>query len=351
MSAELSTEDEAFSPFRAGEPDGHGRPNLSGDLPAVFQAAPMFRRAALGYDRFQVDTYVQWAEDELATAERERERLLTRQVETRAALEDARQLLAHSSSGAELLRISGRIGSMLAAAADEAEGMRAEAEGIRAEAEGMRAEAEGMRAEAEGMRTAASKAARCTVAEAERVLAESAAEAERIVATAAAQAGQTIGAAEQIRSEARVEAAARREETAALHVRAAVEAQRLRQEAVEEASAARVQARSEIVAMLAAGREERRRADDAATALRQRLDLDAWTRRAAVLAEVDGLELRRTALEAEVELLAAPLAAAPGHRRHLPLRGLRDRLRVPGPLAAAALIRGRSAPFPGRPPR
>ncbi|MCW2699653.1 MAG: hypothetical protein JWQ45_1188 [Blastococcus sp.] len=344
MSAELSTEDEAFSPFRAGEPDGHGRPNLSGDLPAVFQAAPMFRRAALGYDRFQVDTYVQWAEDELATAERERERLLTRQVETRAALEDARQLLAHSSSGAELLRISGRIGSMLAAAADEAEGMRAEAEGIRAEAEGMRAEAGAERA-------AASKAARCTVAEAERVLAESAAEAERIVATAAAQAGQTIGAAEQIRSEARVEAAARREETAALHVRAAVEAQRLRQEAVEEASAARVQARSEIVAMLAAGREERRRADDAATALRQRLDLDAWTRRAAVLAEVDGLELRRTALEAEVELLAAPLAAAPGHRRHLPLRGLRDRLRVPGPLAAAALIRGRSAPFPGRPPR
>ena len=79
------------------------RPVLSGDLPTVLEAAPMFRRAPLGYDRFQVDTYVRWAEDELATADREREHLLARQLRTQAALDEATQLLPHSSSAAEFL--------------------------------------------------------------------------------------------------------------------------------------------------------------------------------------------------------------------------------------------------------
>jgi hypothetical protein len=38
------------------------RPNVSGVLPTIFAAAPVFRGALLGYDRFQVDSYVQWAE-------------------------------------------------------------------------------------------------------------------------------------------------------------------------------------------------------------------------------------------------------------------------------------------------
>ena len=75
----------------------------------------MFRRTVGGYDRFQVDTYVQWAEDELASAEREHEHLVARHLRTRADLEEARGLLAHSSGGAEMLRLSQRIGSMLAA--------------------------------------------------------------------------------------------------------------------------------------------------------------------------------------------------------------------------------------------
>ena len=54
------------------DPAGRTRPNVSGDLPTVLQAAPMFRRAVAGYDRFQVESYVQWAEDELAAADRER---------------------------------------------------------------------------------------------------------------------------------------------------------------------------------------------------------------------------------------------------------------------------------------
>src|SRR3712207_9045432 len=87
------------------------RPNVSGDLPTVLDAAPMFRRAVVGYDRFQVDTYVQWAEDELATADREREHLAARHLQSLAALLEARELLSHSPGGAEFLRGPSRIAS------------------------------------------------------------------------------------------------------------------------------------------------------------------------------------------------------------------------------------------------
>ncbi len=121
MSADLHVDDRAGGPGTAVEPRDRRRPNVSGDLPTVFETGTMFRRALAGYDRFQVDTYVQWAEDELATADREREDLEVRHLATRAALEEARELLSHSSGGAEFVRHSERIGSMLAAAADEAE--------------------------------------------------------------------------------------------------------------------------------------------------------------------------------------------------------------------------------------
>ena len=91
----------------------------------------MFRRAVVGYDRFQVDTYVRWAEDELATADREREHLVARVVRTQADLEESRQLLSHSAAGGEFLQVSRRIGALLATAADEAEGLRADAEADR----------------------------------------------------------------------------------------------------------------------------------------------------------------------------------------------------------------------------
>src|SRR5215207_1493396 len=141
MSVQMHADDEPARPLSAFEtvvlgvePPDRRRPNVSGDLSTVFQAAPMFRRAVAGYDRFQVDTYVQWAEDELATADREREHLVARHLETRAELAEARELLSHSAGGGEFLRLSQRIGSMLAVAADEAEGITAEAEGLRAEA-------------------------------------------------------------------------------------------------------------------------------------------------------------------------------------------------------------------------
>ncbi|SNR24866.1 hypothetical protein [Blastococcus mobilis] len=304
MRVEVRTDDGDAPPLSAFEAVVLGverldrrRPNASGDLPTVFEAAPMFRRAVAGYDRFQVDTYVQWAEDELVAAEREREHLVARHLRTRADLEDARELLSHSSGGEEMLRMSRRIGSLLAAAADEAGSMRAEAEATR---------------------SAASAEAQAMVAHAERVIADAGAEADRMVSEAGrvveemtAEAGRLLDEAEQAAREARAEAAARLETVRVIERRAAKDAEQIRRRGVQEASAARLQARDEVVRMLSTGREERRRADAEAAATRQRLDRDAATRSASLLArcdflraQLDALEHRRSALRAEVELLA-----------------------------------------------
>jgi cell division septum initiation protein DivIVA len=317
MSSELHVHDEARAvsapaPVVGGESLDR-RPNVSGDLPTVFRAAPMFRRAVAGYDRFQVDTYVQWAEDELATADREREHLVARHLDTRAALEEARQLLSHSSGGQEFLRLSRRIGSMLATAADDAASIRAEAEADR---------------------SAASAQADRIVARAERLLAGAGAEAERVVAEAAlevermsAEAGRIVDEAQRTGREARAEAAARLEEARMIEQRAADHAGEIRRQAVEKASAARVQARDEAVRMLITGREQRLRADAEAAALRERLDRNADARRAALQSEVETLEHRATALRAEVERLAGPAAGTAGGRLDVHLRRFLDKVR------------------------
>jgi cell division septum initiation protein DivIVA len=310
MSAELLVDDGAARPSAPGTaPDAASpdrrRPNVSGDLPTVLSAAPMFRRAVGGYDRFEVDTYVRWAEDELATADHEREHLLTRHLSTCAALEEARQLLGHSPGGGELLRLADRVGSVLAVAADEADSMRAEAEADR--------------------RAAAAQAAR-TAAQAQRLLADAGAEARRLVGDAAARVEEMTAGAARVADEAgrtlhaaREAAEARLEEVRAGERRAAADADRIRQQAAAEAAAARLQARDEVVRMLGAGRDVRRRADDEAAATRERLERDAATRRAALLAEVAALEHRRTALRAEVELPAGPVPAPAGGRAGLRL--------------------------------
>ena len=77
MSIELDVDEgaagppSALGPVLRDEPTDRRRPNVSGDLPTVFESAPMFRRAVTGYDRFQVDTYVQWAEEELGQVRRQ----------------------------------------------------------------------------------------------------------------------------------------------------------------------------------------------------------------------------------------------------------------------------------------
>src|SRR5690242_18940723 len=167
MSIELHADERAPDFDRDGGAGEPARPNLSGDLPTLFETGPMFRRALAGYDRFQVDTYAQWAENELAAAERERARLLARYLSTQAALDEARSLLAHSSGGGQFVQVSERIGSMLATATDEAESIRAEAEAARVAAEARAAD---------------------VVAAAERSLAEATATAERLLAEGAEQA-------------------------------------------------------------------------------------------------------------------------------------------------------------------
>ena len=285
------------------------RPDVAGDLPSLFRAAPMFRRALAGYDRFQVDSYVQWAEDELATADREREHLLGRQLSTQAALDEARELLSHSSSGGEFLDVSRRIGTLLASAADEAESLRLASEADRA--------------------AGAAEAAR-VVAAAGEVLADARAEAERLVlATAAeveamkAEGGRILAEAARTGDDARAEAEARLDEVRRMEERAVELADRIRQQAAEEATAALAVTRAEIVRMLATGREERRRADAAAAAAREVLEGAAEGRLAALNAEITALEQRRSAL---TEPEAAAPAARRARRSQAALRDLRGKL-------------------------
>lgn len=290
-----------------------GRPNVSGDLPTVFLAAPVFRRTVTGYDRFQVDTYVQWAEDELATAQREHEHLMARHLSARAELEQARQLLTHSAAGGELLGLSHRMGAVLAAAADEADGIRAEARSARTEAA---AAVTAARAEAE--RTAARAAAVLAGAESEagRLVADAATRVEAMISGA----GRIVDDAEQASRRGRAEVQARLEEVRAIELRATEQAALVRQRTAEEAAAARLQVRDEVVGMLSAGRDERRRADADADATRDRLDRAAADRRAALLGEVAAFEHRRSALRAEVELLAERAAGGAAGRPAAHLR-------------------------------
>jgi cell division septum initiation protein DivIVA len=298
-------------------PLDRGRPNVSGDLPTIFETAPMFRRAAVGYDRFQVDTYVQWAEDELATAAREREHLVERHLRTRADLDEARRLLSHSPEGGELLQVSSRIGSMLAAAADEAERIRTEAEAHRSTATAQANRKLGY--------------ARWRIAYAEAKATGLVAQAARAAEEMAATARRLVDAAEQTRADARTEAEARLAEALAVEERAAANAQHVHQQAAEQAAAAQRQARDEIARMFSTGRDERRRADAEAAATRERLAADAATRYVSLLAEVEGLEHRRASLRAEVEQLTAELAGTSNRRRdlhvHRFLPGLRLRPR------------------------
>lgn len=313
---ELGADDGAALPLNRGEPEpGPGpaervRPNVAGDLPSLFRAAPMFRRALAGYDRFQVDSYVQWAEEELSTADREREHLLIRQLDTQAALDEARNLLSHSSSGGEFLNVSQRIGTLLAAAADEAESLRVDAEADRA--------------------AGAAEAARL-VAESAHRLADAQAEAERVLlATAAeveamnAEAQRVLDEAQHSADEMRAGAEARLDDVRRSEQLAAEQADRIRQHAANDAAAALSAARAEVVRMLGTGREERRRADAAAAAARALLERDAELRLAALTSEIAVLEQRRSALEARET--PAPAAGATRRPFETQLRDLRGKL-------------------------
>jgi cell division septum initiation protein DivIVA len=264
------------------------RPNLSGDLATVLQAVPMFRRAAVGYDRFQVDTYVQWAEAELATADREREHLLARCLDLQGSLEETRLLLSHSAGGAGFLQVSHRIGAMLAAAADEAESIRTDAAADRSAAT---AEAEQTIARAEQQLAGA-------IAEADRLRTAAATEAAGVLDEARRQALELQHQAERVRRKARAEADTRLQSVGVIEQRA----EQVRRQAEEAAASALRQARAEVIRMLDVGREQRRRADAEADAVRERLEQAAVARSGSLRAEVAALEARRALLREQAGL-------------------------------------------------
>jgi hypothetical protein len=134
-------------------------------------------------------------------------------------------------------------------------------------------------------------------------------------------------AAERTRTEARAEAEARLAGVRILEQRAAEQAEQLRMHAMAEAAAARLSARDDVVRLLASGREARRRADAEAAATRERLDRDAETRTAALLADVQALERRRSALLGEIDLLAGQVTGTTGGRRELRFRPLLETIR------------------------
>jgi hypothetical protein len=308
MSSELHADDEDVR-SRAGA--DRERPNVSGDLPTLFQAGPMFRRTLAGYDRYQVDTYVRWAEDELVAADRQREHLLARSLQTQAALEEARTLLSHSSAGGEYLQVSRRVGSMLADAADEAATIRAEADNHRSVA----------RAQAAVVAADARRALDEAEARAVRTLAEAATRATAMII----EAGRTVAVAEQAGRDVRAEAEAHLAGARAVEAEARAQADRIRAGALEEAAAARLSARAEVVRMLDTAREERRRADAAAATVRERLDRDAAAYRAALLAETAELEHRRHVLRTELGAALDHVVPSSGALR-LDARGYVERI-------------------------
>lgn len=304
LHADEAIEDRGPAPVPSSDREQDGRPNVAGDLTAVLQAGPMFRRAISGYDRFEVETYVQWAEGELAAADRERERLLGRQLDTAAALAEARELLSHSSDGSRFVGLSRSMGALLATAADEAEAVRAAAD---ADARAVAAEAQRTAAEAARTLAVAQAAAAASAEDAQRALAEARAAADLMIE----QAGRTGAEADAHLARAR-----------AVEQQAAAEADRIREAAAGEATAARRQAQAEIVGMLAVGREERRRADAGAAAVRERLDREAAATRARLLADVAALEERLAALRAEAEQRTAPAGDPVGDAPHHHVRSL-----------------------------
>ncbi|WP_369135213.1 hypothetical protein [Modestobacter sp. I12A-02662] len=243
------------------------RPNLRGDLETVLQPEPMFRLHVRGYDRLQVDNYVDWAESELRTVRRTCDDLAARFAACWAELRRTREELRRSTAGREALLLSERVGRILQVVAEEAE----------AGAAARAAEADALLEEARG--AAAATLQRAREREAAAVAAHERAE------ELLAQAGEVVERAHA--------------DAAAVAEQAAVERRRLDQ------AAARA----------------RRAADEQAARRRTELDREARDRReqlaaaaaaevAAVRGELAGLERRKAETEASLRRLTDQIGSA-----------------------------------------
>ena len=74
--------------------DGAARRPATGGLDGLLGTAPVFRGAVRGYDRGQVDAYVDWAETEVMVLRRENDHLLSRYAACSTELQNARRRLA-----------------------------------------------------------------------------------------------------------------------------------------------------------------------------------------------------------------------------------------------------------------
>jgi cell division septum initiation protein DivIVA len=250
------------------------RPNLSGDLEAMFATTPAFRRRPLGYDRLQVDNYVVWSESVLLTARQEADDLFDRYGRCWAELDVARKELAHSPEGQQMAHVTDRIGSMLQLAADEAAEITAAAA---AEAERIHSQA---RADADVQRQKAHEFKQVALADADRLRRDAEAEADRLRRDAEAD---------------RSGAAAEREQ-AALDVAELLRLATEERERLDEEAA-----------------QTRARLDGEAVRVREQLDREAAERRARDAAEAaERIRQEFEAADTKLEAAEAAEAAARG---------------------------------------
>ena len=95
----------------------------AGGLDGLLTTAPVFHARMRGYDPFEVNEYVAWAEAELAATRHEAEHLLSRYGACAAELEISRRLLAQVPKGRDISPVSDRVRDILRLAADEASAM------------------------------------------------------------------------------------------------------------------------------------------------------------------------------------------------------------------------------------
>ncbi|SNS82140.1 Cell division septum initiation DivIVA, interacts with FtsZ, MinD [Geodermatophilus saharensis] len=236
--------------------DGHARHAAAGDddtrrapsgLDGLLGTGPVFKTAVRGYDRAQVDTYVDWAETEVMVLRRENDHLLSRYAACSTELQNARRRLAALVRERQSLPGPEEARALVARAEQEAAAVTATAE-----------------------------------EEARRLLAEARTEAEARLRGVAEMREAVIALREQTRSEAAAVLEAARRQAAEVGRAAAEERARLDRAAAE----ARERLDQEAV-------EVRARLDREAAEVRARADAEALERRLAAEAELAPLRDER----------------------------------------------------------
>lgn len=190
--------DNGAAPAAGGEPSSHVPelgPLPQGGLGGLLDTRPLFETRLHGYDRRQVDGYVQEAEEELLAARRAGDQLRARLAQRTAELAELRGRPAPASGNPDLTAVSERVREILRLASDEAAAMvqaaTEEADQIVADA---RTEAEARLAKTALMRDAATamveqlhERAAGQRAEAARLLEQARREADELLRAAAAE--------------------------------------------------------------------------------------------------------------------------------------------------------------------